>query len=142
MNHSCEPNAVCEKWSVPKTPGDISRIGFFAKKSIKAGEEITFDYQFVNYGREAQQCFCGAPSCNGWIGTKLEDSDDDDDDNCSTSSRHIEMDDETEEKLEELNDLEPHQQIVLIDRMLQNLYSSKKDKKTERKVITIAVSCY
>lgn len=50
VNHSCDPNAICEKWSVPRTPGDISRIGFFAKRNITAGEEITFNYQFVNYG--------------------------------------------------------------------------------------------
>ncbi|EPB74700.1 SET domain protein, partial [Ancylostoma ceylanicum] len=50
MNHSCEPNAVCEKWYVPKTPCAIDRIGFFAKRDIELGEEITFDYQFENYG--------------------------------------------------------------------------------------------
>ncbi|KAK5981190.1 hypothetical protein GCK32_015233, partial [Trichostrongylus colubriformis] len=68
MNHSCEPNAVCEKWYVPRTPCAIDRIGFFAKRDIELGEEITFDYQFENYGREAQRCFCGAASCTGWIG--------------------------------------------------------------------------
>ncbi|KAK6016063.1 SET domain protein, partial [Ostertagia ostertagi] len=77
MNHSCEPNAVCEKWYVPRTPCAIDRIGFFAKRDIELGEEITFDYQFENYGREAQRCFCGAASCSGWIGKPPEALDDD-----------------------------------------------------------------
>ncbi|EYC44682.1 hypothetical protein Y032_0454g1745 [Ancylostoma ceylanicum] len=77
MNHSCEPNAVCEKWYVPKTPCAIDRIGFFAKRDIELGEEITFDYQFENYGREAQRCYCGTPSCSGWIGKPPEMIDDD-----------------------------------------------------------------
>ncbi|WKX89757.1 hypothetical protein Q1695_008979 [Nippostrongylus brasiliensis] len=77
MNHSCEPNAVCEKWYVPRTPCAIDRIGFFAKRDIELGEEITFDYQFENYGREAQRCFCGASSCTGWIGKPPELIEDD-----------------------------------------------------------------
>ncbi|KJH52976.1 SET domain protein [Dictyocaulus viviparus] len=77
MNHSCEPNAVCEKWYVPRTPCAIDRIGFFAKRDIELGEEITFDYQFENYGREAQRCFCGAAACSGWIGKPPELSEDD-----------------------------------------------------------------
>lgn len=78
MNHSCEPNAVCEKWYVPRTPCAIDRIGFFAKRDIELGEEITFDYQFENYGREAQRCFCGTSACTGWIGKPPEMLDDDD----------------------------------------------------------------
>ncbi|ULU11933.1 hypothetical protein L3Y34_015356 [Caenorhabditis briggsae] len=137
VNHSCDPNAVCEKWSVPKTPGDISRIGFFAKKFIKSGEEITFDYQFVNYGRDAQQCLCGAPSCTGWIGEKPEEcssSDEDDDDVITTS--HITMDEDQEEKLEELADLDSYQRTELINEMLEDL--NLRTKKHARKVITIA----
>ncbi|VDM55227.1 unnamed protein product [Angiostrongylus costaricensis] len=80
MNHSCEPNAVCEKWYVPRTPCAIDRIGFFAKRDIELGEEITFDYQFENYGREAQRCFCGATTCSGWIGKPPELLDDIDED--------------------------------------------------------------
>ncbi|UXI14617.1 uncharacterized protein NH340_JMT00560 [Sarcoptes scabiei] len=46
INHSCEPNAVTQKWTVN---GQL-RIGFFTIRSIAAGEEITFDYQFQRYG--------------------------------------------------------------------------------------------
>ncbi|KAE9418717.1 hypothetical protein Angca_008857 [Angiostrongylus cantonensis] len=86
MNHSCEPNAVCEKWYVPRTPCAIDRIGFFAKRDIELGEEITFDYQFENYGREAQRCFCGATACSGWIGKPPELLDDLIDEDIETES--------------------------------------------------------
>jgi len=64
INHSCDPNAETQKWTVN---GDL-RIGFFIKKSLQAGEELTFDYQFQRYGKEAQKCWCEAPNCRGWIG--------------------------------------------------------------------------
>lgn len=46
VNHSCEPNAETQKWTVN---GDL-RIGFFSTRTIQPGEEITFDYQFQRYG--------------------------------------------------------------------------------------------
>ncbi|XP_037938473.1 probable histone-lysine N-methyltransferase CG1716 isoform X2 [Teleopsis dalmanni] len=64
INHSCDPNAETQKWTVN---GEV-RVGFFSRKSIMPGEEITFDYQYERYGREAQRCFCEAPTCRGWIG--------------------------------------------------------------------------
>lgn len=64
INHSCEPNAETQKWTVN---GEL-RIGFFTTKSIRAGEEITFDYQFQRYGKDAQRCYCETSSCRGWIG--------------------------------------------------------------------------
>lgn len=64
INHSCEPNCETQKWTVN---GEL-RIGFFTIKNIRAGEEITFDYQFQRYGKKAQRCYCEAPSCRGYIG--------------------------------------------------------------------------
>lgn len=64
INHSCEPNCETQKWTVN---GDL-RIGFFTLRNLQAGEEITFDYQFQRYGRKAQKCYCGTPSCRGYIG--------------------------------------------------------------------------
>uniref|UniRef100_A0A671M436 [histone H3]-lysine(36) N-trimethyltransferase n=1 Tax=Sinocyclocheilus anshuiensis TaxID=1608454 RepID=A0A671M436_9TELE len=64
MNHSCEPNCETQKWTVN---GQL-RVGFFTTKAVTAGAELTFDYQFQRYGKEAQKCFCGAPSCRGLIG--------------------------------------------------------------------------
>lgn len=46
INHSCDPNAETQKWTVN---GEL-RIGFFCTKPIMPGEEITFDYQFQRYG--------------------------------------------------------------------------------------------
>ena len=64
INHSCDPNSETQKWTVN---GDL-RIGFFIKRSLKAGEELTFDYQFQRYGKEAQRCYCESANCRGWIG--------------------------------------------------------------------------
>lgn len=46
INHSCDPNAETQKWTVN---GEL-RIGFFSKRFIPVGEELTFDYQFQRYG--------------------------------------------------------------------------------------------
>ena len=46
MNHSCVPNCETQKWIVD---GRI-RIGLFTLKSVKAGQELTFDYKFVRFG--------------------------------------------------------------------------------------------
>ncbi|XP_020284975.1 histone-lysine N-methyltransferase SETD2-like, partial [Pseudomyrmex gracilis] len=69
INHSCDPNAETQKWTVN---GEL-RIGFFNTKLIAAGEEITFDYHFQRYGKEAQKCYCEAPNCRGWIGETPEE---------------------------------------------------------------------
>ncbi|XP_055926838.1 histone-lysine N-methyltransferase SETD2-like isoform X2 [Argiope bruennichi] len=68
MNHSCDPNCETQKWTVN---GEL-RIGFFAKRDLKAGEELTFDYQFQRYGREAQKCYCESELCSGYIGVSNE----------------------------------------------------------------------
>lgn len=46
INHSCEPNCETQKWLVQ---GELA-IGLFAQRDIKAGEELTFDYNFERYG--------------------------------------------------------------------------------------------
>ncbi|CAD6227546.1 GSCOCG00001229001-RA-CDS [Cotesia congregata] len=69
INHSCDPNAETQKWTVN---GEL-RIGFFNRRFIAAGEEITFDYHFQRYGKEAQKCFCESSNCRGWIGETPEE---------------------------------------------------------------------
>uniref|UniRef100_UPI00358EA22A uncharacterized protein isoform X2 n=1 Tax=Myxine glutinosa TaxID=7769 RepID=UPI00358EA22A len=64
MNHSCEPNCETQKWTVN---GQL-RVGFFTKDTILVGTELTFDYQFQRYGKEAQKCYCGAATCRGYLG--------------------------------------------------------------------------
>lgn len=76
INHSCNPNAETQKWTVN---GEL-RIGFFSIKDIKSGEEITFDYQYQRYGKQAQKCYCEAPNCRGWIGENPLDDDEEEED--------------------------------------------------------------
>lgn len=68
MNHSCNPNCVTQKWVI----GKKMRIGIFTSRTIKAGEELTFDYKFERYGAIAQKCYCGEPRCKGYIGASDE----------------------------------------------------------------------
>ncbi|XP_031628292.1 probable histone-lysine N-methyltransferase CG1716 [Contarinia nasturtii] len=65
INHSCDPNAETQKWTVD---GEC-RIGIYTKRTIKAFEEITMNYQFERFGKDAQECFCESPNCTGWIGS-------------------------------------------------------------------------
>lgn len=67
-NHSCSPNAYVDKWVV----GDKLRMGIFAKRLIKEGEEITFDYNVDRYGAQLQPCYCGSSNCLGWMGGKTQ----------------------------------------------------------------------
>lgn len=46
VNHSCDPNAETQKWTV----NGECRIGVFSKKMIKTFEEITINYQFERFG--------------------------------------------------------------------------------------------
>lgn len=67
-NHSCNPNAYVDKWVV----GEKLRMGIFAKRTIKRGEEITFDYNVDRYGAQKQPCYCGEPNCIKWLGGKTQ----------------------------------------------------------------------
>lgn len=66
MNHSCDPNAETQKWTVN---GD-TRVGLFALTDIPAGSELTFNYQFEAMGEVKKMCLCGAKNCSGYIGEK------------------------------------------------------------------------
>jgi len=67
-NHSCNPNCYVDKWVV----GDKLRMGIFAGRSIKAGEELVFNYNVDRYGADPQVCYCGEPNCTGFIGGKTQ----------------------------------------------------------------------
>ena len=87
INHSCDPNAQTQKWTVN---GEL-RVGFFTTREVRGiinqlnkyfyksstnplqvreGEELTFDYKYERYGNVAQKCYCGATCCRwpGWSG--------------------------------------------------------------------------
>jgi histone-lysine N-methyltransferase ASH1L len=68
INHSCEPNCEVRMVKVNGTP----RMAVFAGESgIMTGEELTYDYNFDNFGEQAQKCYCGAGSCRGTLSRRL-----------------------------------------------------------------------
>lgn len=67
-NHSCNPNCYVDKWVV----GDKLRMGIFAERNIKSGEELVFNYNVDRYGADPQPCYCGEPNCTGFIGGKTQ----------------------------------------------------------------------
>lgn len=67
-NHSCNPNCYVDKWVV----GDKLRMGIFAERHIKAGEELVFNYNVDRYGADPQPCYCGEPNCTGFLGGKTQ----------------------------------------------------------------------
>jgi len=64
INHSCAPN--CETFE-----DDDGRVYIAARRSIRAGEELSYDYHLEVDGkigprlRRAYACRCGAPRCRG-----------------------------------------------------------------------------
>lgn len=67
-NHSCNPNCYVDKWVV----GDKLRMGIFAERKIKAGEELVFNYNVDRYGADPQPCYCSELNCTGFIGGKTQ----------------------------------------------------------------------
>lgn len=59
INHSCEPN--CEP--------DVGRgqIWIVARRKIRAGEELTYDYGYDLDHWADHPCRCGSPGCVGYI---------------------------------------------------------------------------
>lgn len=57
INHSCAPNCV------------VQGIHVFAARDIEAGEELTINYQHINFGVKPLRfdCVCGQPLCKGDI---------------------------------------------------------------------------
>jgi SET domain-containing protein len=52
INHSCEPNL-----------GLRGQITFVARRAIKAGEELTYDWAMEENSPALTRCTCGQPSC-------------------------------------------------------------------------------
>jgi len=59
FNHSCDP--TCDAENID------GRIWIIARRAIKAGEEITFNYGYDLESYREYPCQCGAPSCVGFI---------------------------------------------------------------------------
>jgi len=64
INHSCQPN--CQPYE-----DDEGRVFIEAKRTIRAGEELSYDYKLNVPGRRTARllasyaCRCGAPRCRG-----------------------------------------------------------------------------
>lgn len=68
INHCCEPNCEVRMLKVNGTP----RMAVFAGESgIMTGEELTYDYNFDNFGDTQQACYCGASTCRGYLSKRL-----------------------------------------------------------------------
>ncbi len=59
LNHSCDPN--CEAVQ------HRGRIWISAKRDIKEGDELTFNYGFDLENWEEHECRCGSKNCIGFI---------------------------------------------------------------------------
>ena len=66
INHGCEPNCEAIEY-------DDGRVFIHARRTIRAGEELTYDYRLSFVGpisrraREALRCRCGAKRCRGTL---------------------------------------------------------------------------
>ena len=59
INHSCAPN--CDAENVD------GQIWILARRGIKAGEELTFNYGYDFESYREHPCRCGHPACAGYI---------------------------------------------------------------------------
>jgi hypothetical protein len=57
INHSCEPNC-----------GLHDSINLVARRDIKEGEELTWDYEMSEDSDWVMECKCGEPTCRKFIG--------------------------------------------------------------------------
>ena len=65
INASCDPNC----YTKIITLDGKQRIVIYAKKDIKVGEELCYDYKFSLEEDESKRipCCCGAPECRGFM---------------------------------------------------------------------------
>lgn len=59
LNHSCAPNSDAELRE--------GRIWIVARRDIRAGEEVTFNYGYDLVDYQEYPCHCGASNCVGFI---------------------------------------------------------------------------
>ncbi|ORX88721.1 SET domain-containing protein [Basidiobolus meristosporus CBS 931.73] len=64
FNHSCDGNMNQITFFANHKDRAWQRLAFFTNRDIEAGEELTFNY---NCTTEKNRCYCGAPSCRGFV---------------------------------------------------------------------------
>ena len=62
INHCCDPNCYTK---IMKHHGK-QKIVIYAKRDIRAGEELAYDYKFP-YEEDKIVCNCGAWNCRGYM---------------------------------------------------------------------------
>ncbi|KAL0054427.1 hypothetical protein WJX82_008711 [Trebouxia sp. C0006] len=67
INHSCEPNCQAEYWTVEGR----ECVGIFTIQTIKAGEEVTYDYHSICAGEPVVTCLCGSAECRGFLDSAM-----------------------------------------------------------------------
>lgn len=82
VNHSCDPNLQVFNVFIDNLDLRLPRIALFSTRTIKAGEELTFDYQMKgsieltsdsaeglspSKKRIRTVCKCGAVCCRGYL---------------------------------------------------------------------------
>lgn len=67
FNHSCSPNLFVQNVFVDTYDLRFPWIAFFALNSIKAGTELTWDYNYTIDSVEGRQlyCYCNSHNCRG-----------------------------------------------------------------------------
>lgn len=65
INHSCDPNCFAKTITL----NGSKRIVLYARKSIRPGEEITYDYKFPTEKdpKKKVKCLCGSSSCRKYL---------------------------------------------------------------------------
>nr|CDJ96968.1 SH2 motif and Src homology-3 and Variant SH3 and Pre-SET zinc-binding region and SET domain containing protein [Haemonchus contortus] len=65
INHACEPNLSIV---IVRTGYTVPHVGLFSNRTIRAGEEICYDYGISTLSLESgKQCLCGFPSCRKFL---------------------------------------------------------------------------
>ncbi|KAI9143069.1 hypothetical protein BKA69DRAFT_1064188 [Paraphysoderma sedebokerense] len=84
INHSCDPNLSQYAVFIESNDVQFHRVGFFAKRDIHPGEELSFDYSGPNQAKRKNKgrakkrkktvimqdemaCLCGSEFCRGTI---------------------------------------------------------------------------
>jgi len=73
INHSCDPNCMAKIIDGDPPNQHLKRVVVTSQRTIEAGEEITYDYQFpIELDLDARlPCSCGAKSCRGFMNWDL-----------------------------------------------------------------------
>ncbi|XP_042206255.1 histone-lysine N-methyltransferase eggless-like isoform X2 [Homarus americanus] len=67
LNHSCEPNVFVQNVFVDTHDLRFPWVAFFAISNIRAGTELTWDYNYEvdSVPGKVKYCYCGARKCRG-----------------------------------------------------------------------------